>query len=216
MSAVRIEPTNEVKVPYRTENDTSKTFIEELEVAGNTAEMLVELGAPLELEDSSHLKGLLRAAIDKKDKKALTHKATALAAGVFLRKYGELVAMDVAQVRTAITNKLLEIADCGDRRYELKALELLGKHSDVGLFTERSEVTINHNDPAKLEEAIKQRIKRLLHAEIIEVSPTSFNLDDELDVAPFAQRGGKPKEAVEAEWIDIEEGGIDDEDDGAE
>ena len=35
----------------------------------------------------------------------------------------------------------MEIADCGDTRYELKALELLGKHSDIGIFTERSEIT---------------------------------------------------------------------------
>ena len=38
----------------------------------------------------------------------------------------------------------MEIANCGDARYELKALELLGKHSDIGYFTERSEITINY------------------------------------------------------------------------
>jgi hypothetical protein len=40
---------------------------------------------------------------------------------------------------------LLEIADCGDAKHELKAIEMLGKHSDIALFKERSEITINYN-----------------------------------------------------------------------
>jgi hypothetical protein len=39
----------------------------------------------------------------------------------------------------------------------LKALELLGKHSDIGIFTERSEITINYKDPADLENEIKNQ-----------------------------------------------------------
>jgi hypothetical protein len=66
---------------------------------------------------------------------------------------------------------LMEIANCGDARYELKALELLGKHSDIGLFTDRSEITINYKNPEDLENAIKERVKRLLNADVIDVTP---------------------------------------------
>jgi hypothetical protein len=76
--------------------------------------------------------------------------------------------MDAAAARAAITNKLMEIANCGDTRYELKALELLGKHSDIGIFTERSEMTIKYDDPEKLEKEIKERVKRLLNATVVE------------------------------------------------
>ena len=74
----------------------------------------------------------------------------------------------------------MELADCGDPRYELKALELLGKHSDIGLFTERSEITINYQDPKELEDAIKERVKRLLNADVIDVTPLGADLDEEL------------------------------------
>ena len=84
--------------------------------------------------------------------------------------------------RTAITNKLMEIADCGDTRFELKALELLGKHSDIGLFTERSEITINYKNPEDLENAIKERVKRLLNADVVDVTPLNADLDEELGV----------------------------------
>jgi acyl carrier protein len=59
---------------------------------------------------------------------------------------------------------------------------LLGKHSDIGLFTERSEITINYNSPEALETAIKERIKRLLNADVIDVTPIGMDLDEELGV----------------------------------
>jgi hypothetical protein len=93
-----------------------------------------------------------------------------------------MLAFDAAQARAAITHKLMEIADCGDIKYELKALELLGKHSDIGLFTERSEITINYTTPESLENAIKERIKRLLNADVIDVTPVGMDLDEELGV----------------------------------
>jgi hypothetical protein len=77
----------------------------------------------------------------------------------------------------------MELANCGDPRYELKALELLGKHSDIGLFTERSEITINYKTPEDLEQAIKERVKRLLNADVIDVTPIGADLDEQLGVA---------------------------------
>ncbi len=77
----------------------------------------------------------------------------------------------------------MEIANCGDPKYELKALELLGKHSDIGLFTERSEVTIKYRDPQALEEEIKERVKRLLHASVVETVSLRESVD-ELEAPP--------------------------------
>jgi hypothetical protein len=107
----------------------------------------------------------------------------ATAARGFLQEYGKSLAVDANLVRTALTNKLLEIADCGDIKYELKAIELLGKHSDIGLFTERSEININYNSPDALEKQIKERVKRLLNADIIDVTPLGMDLDEELGIA---------------------------------
>ncbi len=98
-----------------------------------------------------------------------------------MRTYGQQLAMDAAQARAAITNKLMELADCGDPRYELKALELLGKHSDIGIFTERSEITIKYKDPDDLENEIKERVKRLLNANVVETVSLDESLDDILD-----------------------------------
>jgi hypothetical protein len=66
---------------------------------------------------------------------------------------------------------LVLLAECGDPKIELKALELLGKHSDIGLFTERSEITVHHTTSQSLENSIKERIKRLLNTDVIDVTP---------------------------------------------
>lgn len=184
MTVVRIEPTKEHAVPYDTTEEKTDTLLEEMAVAGNTAELQVELGAPLEVSegDVEREKELLQAVASAKKPSNLKEPSTAFAAAAFLRSYGAHLAMDAAQARAAITNKLMEIADCGDPRYELKALELLGKHSDIGIFTERSEITVNYKDPDDLEKAIKERVKRLLNATVVDTVPLVQSLDEELGV----------------------------------
>jgi hypothetical protein len=185
MPIVQVEPTDEHPVPYDTGEEKPPTFIEELEVAGKTAELQVELGATLELslEETERQKSLLKEVIEKQKSKNLTNINTAFAAAAFLKTYGSQLALDAATARAAITNKLMELANCGDPKYELKALELLGKHSDIGIFTERSEITVNYKNPEDLESAIKERVKRLLNANIIDVTPLNNDLDEELGIA---------------------------------
>jgi hypothetical protein len=180
MPTVKVEPAKDHKVPYDLADEKPSTLLEEMAIAGNTAELQESLGASLDISegDVEREKELLRAVAESKKPTNLSNQTTAFAAAAFLRSYGQQLAMDVAQARAAITNKLMEIADCGDPRYELKALELLGKHSDIGIFTERSEVTINYKNPQDLEKAIKERVKNLLNATVVE----TVSLDEQLGV----------------------------------
>lgn len=183
MPVVKIEPTDEYPVPYDTSDEELSSFADKLASIGNTAELLEHLGAPVETT-----KGSLKEEAELIDKALAQQSITplrsslpaALGASAFLKAYGQSRALDVDQVRAALTNKLLEIADCGETKYELKALELLGKHSDIGLFTERSEITVNYSNPDSLEAAIKERVKRLLNADIIDMKPLGMDLDEEL------------------------------------
>ena len=166
---------------------------------GNTAEVLVEMGAPLEVsnDDASETTRLIDEAIKKKKTSNLTAVNTAYAAATFLRTYGSSLALDVSAARSAITNKLMELANCGDPKFELKALELLGKHSDIGLFTERSELTINYKTPEDLEEAIKTRVKRLLNQNLVDVTPTVKSLEEEFGMGEFASQDDDEEDAGE-------------------
>lgn len=184
MPVVKIEPTDEYPVPYDTSEEELDTFADKLASAASTAELLTELGAPVEVDPATlaEEKKLLDAVIDKQKTAPLKNLPTALGAASFLRAYGQSRALDIDAVRAALTNKLLEIADCGETKYELKAIELLGKHSDIGLFTERSEINVNYNTPEALESAIKERVKRLLNADVIDMKPLGMDLDEELGI----------------------------------
>jgi hypothetical protein len=182
---INLEPTKDFPVPYDTSPERPATFKDEVTVAANTADVLSQLGATIEVapEDIDAFKNLTEHHNRSTASRALKNPSTASAAAMFLKSYANQVAADANEVRSAITAKLMEIANCGDPRYELKALELLGKHSDVGIFTERSEITINHKTSNSLEDAIKERIKRLLNSNVIDVTPITDSLDVELGVA---------------------------------
>lgn len=185
MPVVKIEPTDEYPVPYDTSPEELDGFADQLASIGSTAELLESLGAPVEAS-----KGTLSEEAELLDQALEQQKITplksslpaAIGAASFLRTYGQSRALDIDQVRSALTHKLLEIADCGDTKYELKAIELLGKHSDIGLFTERSEINVNYTSPESLENAIKERVKRLLNADIIDMKPLGMDLDEELGI----------------------------------
>jgi hypothetical protein len=199
---INIEPTKDIPPPYDTADVETSSFAEELAVVANTQDLLDQLGPPPEItqEDAVKTASLLDKAVKTQDKKALNSPPVAFAAREFLRVYSGRIAAEMSDVRAALTNKLLELANCGDPRFELKALELLGKHSDIALFTERSEVTVTYKNSSDLEEAIKERVKRLLNARDItpEHTVTADTLDDVLGVVDM----GTPVEVSAQATVD--------------
>ena len=199
---INIEPTKDIPPPYDTADVETSSFAEELAVVANTQDLLEQLGPPPEItqEDAVKTASLLDKAVKTQNKAALSSPPVAFAAREFLRVYSGRIAAEMSDVRAALTNKLLELANCGDPRFELKALELLGKHSDIALFTERSEVTVTYKNSSDLETAIKERVKRLLNAKDItpENAVTTDTLDDILGVVDM----GTPVEVNAEETVD--------------
>jgi hypothetical protein len=68
--------------------------------------------------------------------------------------------VDVAvRLRAYTTNKLIEESDNPDPKVRIKALELLGKVKDVGLFTEKVEITHKSKSDEELEAEIRRRLE---------------------------------------------------------
>lgn len=78
-----------------------------------------------------------------------------------LDEFGQLVAQQASEIRHLVTNKLILETENPDARVRVKALELLGKISDVGLFTERSEVTITHQSTDDLKAKLREKLQKL-------------------------------------------------------
>ena len=86
--------------------------------------------------------------------------------GALLSEYDHDIIKDAQQIRTFVKNRLLEEAapekPAGTR---LKALDMLGKITEVGLFTERSEITIKTVPIETLEAQLHDKLKTLLPEE---------------------------------------------------
>lgn len=188
MPSVQVIPDNSVALPDSQDDDAPQNVREAVEVSSTTAVVLQELGMGFEMtakdEKAAHkLFEDLKANPNAKQLPAeLNTPAVAAKVGALLQAYDQQVVADAVQLRTVITNKLLLISDCGDTKYELKALELLGKIQDVGLFTEKSEVTVIHKTTEDLEAAIRDKVRRLIHSNTIDVEPLVDDLEEELGV----------------------------------
>lgn len=84
-------------------------------------------------------------------------------AGSILDEYGHRVATSAGQIRNLVTTKLIHETENADPKVRLKALELLGKISDVGLFSEKTEVTVTHQTSDELKKQLKSRLEKLIN-----------------------------------------------------
>lgn len=176
-----VEPTREFPIPFDLSDEVASTHKDSLTVAANTAALIGELGGTFEFTDADEhaAHSLIKGNKDIRTARQLNVPAVARKLHLLLSEYDHQIIKDAHQGRVYITNRLIELSQCGDPKIEIKALELLGKHSDIGLFTERSEITVTHKTSIDLENSIKDRIKRLLNADVIDVAPLS-DLDKHL------------------------------------
>ena len=102
-----------------------------------------------------------------------------------LTEFGQSVADSATQIRHLVTNKLLLETENPDARYRLRALELLGKISDVGLFAEKSEVTITHQTTEDLRAKLRGKLEKLVKpvediVDAVVIEDDEFCIDEEL------------------------------------
>jgi hypothetical protein len=187
---LNIEPTAEHKIPFDLSDEQPKTHADSVAIAVNTVDFIEQLDGCIDYDNKSlEQAGKLIVGAEKPNTpKTVSVSSEAKAASVLVKKFDFQAFSDQLQARNFITNKLITLADHGDPKVELKALELLGKHSDIGLFTERSEITIHHTTSSSLESSIKERIKRLMNADVTDLKPNMMAELDELDEIE-AQKG---------------------------
>ena len=188
---IEIQPTGDKPLPFDLSDEQTKTHADSIAVAANTVNLIEELGGSLDFDAKDFQAAAALATGKVKPTVPTTVQRTGVAKvlATAVKEYDFQVFADVQQARNFVTNKLMMMADCGDPKLELKALELLGKHSDIGLFTERSEITVHHTTSSSLEASIKERVKRLMNAEVTDVLPL-----DDLDAHLGAIDEGKFEE----------------------
>lgn len=185
--SMHITPDKTVPYPESLEPEVASTLRENMQIASNTAEVLKALGAQVdddpEAQDKADnvFKDFAERAKQqyeqitpakrgpgrpRKETSAspptLYELPVAERIGNMLREYNNEFVADASQLRQVVTNKLLDLASCGDPKIEIKATEMLGKISDVGLFSEKTEISVTYNNSADLDQAIKDNVRKLM------------------------------------------------------
>ena len=100
----------------------------------------------------------------------------------YLDEYGRAVVTHAVEVRHLVTNRLIEESQNPDPRIRIRALELLGKHSDVGLFSERTEVTVTHQTTDELRAKLREKLVKLTRP--VQLGGEIIDVDAELGLKP--------------------------------
>ena len=188
---LQIEP--DLAIPFPQDDVVFANFREKALAACNSAEFLGLDLEPTEEERATAEQAVYQLAENEdKANKTLVKQSAKYTPATYkevksiLDEYSIRVVDNALQIRLLVTNKLLIESQNEDPKIRIRALELLGKITDVGLFTEKSEVTVNHRSTEDLVNSIRSKIQRLMHpkdvedAKVIEVNGETVDLDKEL------------------------------------
>ena len=186
---IKLEP--EIGVPLF-DDDPAVDLTVRARAATTTALELAEHGLELKpnKEDQDVASKLAIAYADdpeKTSKKATSKRlaqltpASLVLTGNILTEFGQSVVESATSVRHLVTNKLILETDNPDPKVRIRALELLGKISDVGLFSEKSEVTVTHQSTDDLKAKLRKKLEKIVSPdEDVVLDGEFFDVDAEL------------------------------------
>lgn len=207
MQQIHVEP--DLAIPFPDDNPVLANFRERAEAACRTADLL-ELDVTPTEEDMAVAETLtyeIAKNEDKVNKIITTKKASQLKPATYyevneiLKEFSTKVVDNALQIRLLVTNKLILESINPDPKIRIRALELLGKITDVGLFTEKSEVTINHRSNQELVSSLRAKIQKLMHpqgiedAQTVQVNGETIDVSAEMGLKQDAQGAQDTQEA---------------------
>jgi hypothetical protein len=166
---ILVTPELDVPIPASLSPEEAKTLHAKAQAAFNTVEFLEGMGLETPKPTES----------DKKEARSLFFETPgadlevqtsgkALMLKALLDEYDVEVVRNAAQLRSYIRLKLLELSETGKEGTQLKALELLGKLSDVQAFSESIQVNVTHQTTEELRQTLAQKLSSYLH-EVVDV-----------------------------------------------
>lgn len=191
--SILVEPELGVAIP---DESPFVDLSQRTDAASETAKELADHGLDVEptKEDKDIAAKLVTAYADNPEttSKKVTDKkiatltpASLILTNNILQEFGQSVVKSSLHIRHLVTNKLLLETENPDPRVRMRALELLGKISDVGLFAEKSEVTITHQSTDDLRAKLREKLQKLNTPEeniqdAVIIDGETFDVDAEL------------------------------------
>lgn len=157
-----VEPESGIPFPFDTTPEEIEQFRERAKAAVETIKEIIALGGEVEVTGESRTTA--RSAVSESTPLKISEKnaGTLIHLEAILGEYDKELLNAATRMRTYVTNKLLLETIDEDARIRLKALELLGKTSSVGLFSDRLEVNVTHRTVEQVDQELEGMLEKYL------------------------------------------------------
>ena len=185
---ILVTPELDVPLPFSLTTEEAKDLHQRAQAAFNTVEFLTANGMQVPTATAA----------DKKEAHAqffespTTGKELTTVAAVLLKamlnEYDVEVVRNAAQVRNYVKMRLMMLTGSDKESTQLKALELLGKMSDVGAFEVRIDINVTHRTTEELQAELANKLSSYMD-DIIDVESKQLQPTEEkyLNGAPAVQ-----------------------------
>lgn len=163
-----VQPETGIPFPFDTQPEELGQWRDRAKAAVETLKEIIEVGGEVTIteEDRNHARQL--AVSDKPLKITEKNAGALLHLEAILSEYDKDLLNVNARLRSFVTNKLIMETVDEDAKVRLKALELLGKVSGVGLFNDKLEVNVTHRTVDEIDNELEGILDKYLGpAEIV-------------------------------------------------
>jgi hypothetical protein len=172
-----VEPESGIPFPFDTTPEEIVQFSERAKAAVETIKEIISLGGEIEITQEDRVKAREHASNEKPLKITEKNAGTLVHLEAILSEYDKDLLNASSRLRSYVTNKLLIETIDEDAKVRLKALELLGKVTAVGLFSDRIEVNVKHRNVEEVDAELSTILEKYL-GDVDEVEEKESELDE--------------------------------------
>jgi hypothetical protein len=148
-----------IPLPFDTTPEEIEDFREKARALCETVQELIRQGAQVTVTDEDKAKSHEILATKKIPPAKTLTPGTIVNLEAILSEWDQEVLDVHRRLRNYVTNKLIMESSDPDPRQRIKALELLGKTSGVGLFSERIDVNVTHRTVQDIETELAKTLE---------------------------------------------------------
>lgn len=185
---ILVTPELDVPVPFSLTAEEARDLHARAQAAFNTVEFLTANGMQVPTVTNADKKEAREQFFETPTASKEISSAAAIILKGMLDEYDVEVVRNAAQVRNYVKMRLMMLTGSDKESTQLKALELLGKMSDVGAFEVRIDINVTHRTTEELQAELAGKLSAYMD-NIIDVEAKSFDVPEEkyLNGAPAIQ-----------------------------
>lgn len=185
---IRVVPEVTIPIPVDLTPQEAKTLHERAKAAFNTMEFLAAMGLKPKQENmkAGQREAERQFAGSPAAGRRPFNAETTIWLDKLLNDYNNAIVEDTIRLKTYVTTKLIEESEGEKAADRLRALESLGRLTQLGLFADKVEISVNHKTTDELKEELAKKLSRYMgvaeevQAEKVKETVQVIDLDIEL------------------------------------